>query len=506
MKVSSLAFAGLGGLVAADELDKRYKTNVEVECHAETVTVWGNGNGNGQQQHHATSSIWTEGGSVTSVDYQWAATSTYLPSSGVFQNPYAPSEMLTAPGPMWTNIEYPKTVAHVWPTGPGAEKDAIEVVFIDTWIEHKANVYMNVEQGSVISTKTDAVTYTPTPPPPPAPTGGSPIQAVGTIAPGLPAQPSDQPQGKTINVELKAEQIDGKTVVHYVPDRVEAAIGDVVLFHFKRAAHSVTQSTFDTPCTPLKNGDINVFDTDLIPNPDNAEGETFQRAFVVHDTAPKWFYCKQQNANHCGQGMVFGINPKDKMDAFIQKAKDQNGSKVSLPVPASATPEPTAASTVVSSVATETAASSAVVETPSAINTGGHASSTVIVRGNGQDIPFQYTPPFVQGLKAGDELIFDFRARNHTLTESSLADPCKRKEGGVDTLFANFNPDNQAGKFLFTLKIESDQARYFYCKQGNGGANGHCKAGMVFGVNIDQGVFDTFVQNAKNTPLSAKFR
>ena len=90
----------------------------------------------------------------------------------------------------------------------------------------------------------------------------------------------------------------------FEPTSVEAVAGDIINFSFYPKSHTVTQSTFDTPCAPLAGG----FATEVIAT--TAEGET-QQAYTLpadYDGSPQWFHCAV--AVHCSQGgMVFAINP-----------------------------------------------------------------------------------------------------------------------------------------------------------------------------------------------------
>jgi hypothetical protein len=278
--------------------------------------------------------------------------------------------------------------------------------------------------------------------------------------------------------------IDGKTVVHYVPDRVDAEIGDVILFKFFAAAHSVTQSEFMTPCTPKQGG----FDSGLIPNPNNTDSAMFERPFTVTTKSPLWFYCKQPVKNHCGQGMVFGINPNGKMDEFISKAKAQNGALVTQTVSATST--------------SAAATTSAVYQAPPP------STFTVVVEGGinltANTNTLKFDPPLIPRVEKGTKLVFDFRKLNHTLTESTFANPCMKKPGGLDTDFHNFNANDVPGQNTTTFVIDSDPStpRWFYCKQANGKANGHCHNGMVFAINTDMGTFQKFKENAEKTPVT----
>ena len=260
--------------------------------------------------------------------------------------------------------------------------------------------------------------------------------------------------------------------VKFVPDNVNAEIGDVVEYNFLKQSHSLTQSEFLTPCT--YNGG---FDTGLNQvNPMNTSG-LFVIPFEVKTKKPQWFYCKQPGPpNHCGRGMVFGLNPGDKMDAFRDNAIRQNGNNTGA---ASLTSAPTPSAT----------------GSPSSPSTG--ATTTVTVGlDNGKTLKF--SPAFLPKASVGEKIHFDFRAVNHTLTESSLENPCKKLSGtDIDTNFMNVNKADVPEFAPFDLTVRNDKPRFFYCKQANGTPNGHCSKGMVFAINTNEATFDKFLKNAE---------
>lgn len=309
------------------------------------------------------------------------------------------------------------------------------------------------------------------PPPPPASYGGA---------------SSTAPYGSRQTHRVEVGTFNKK--LQFVPNQVNAAIGDVVEFDFLANSHSLTQSEFLTPCT--YNGG---FDTGLNQmNPKNESG-LFVIPFEVTTDKPQWFYCKQQNpAPHCNAGMVFGLNPRDKMDQFIQNAINQG-------VGASGTAGSTAPiQTGASTTAYQTASATA---TATATATGAVPTVTV---GLNNGAVLRFDPPYLPYVAVGQKIHFDFRAVNHTLTESSLEDPCKKLDGTtVDTNFQNANKDDIPEAKPFDLVIDSDKPRFFYCKQANGKPNGHCKNGMVFAVNTDKNTFGLFQQNAMAVPVPA---
>lgn len=100
----------------------------------------------------------------------------------------------------------------------------------------------------------------------------------------------------------------------YTPDQISANIGDMVIFEFHSQNHTATQSAFTTPCDPLAGG----MDTGFMANPNNTMSPPPQVAMQVTVDTPLWFYCRQ--ANHCGKGMTFSINPTaNKTQAMFQQ-------------------------------------------------------------------------------------------------------------------------------------------------------------------------------------------
>jgi len=86
---------------------------------------------------------------------------------------------------------------------------------------------------------------------------------------------------------------------------------------------------------------------------------------------------------------------------------------------------------------------------------------------------------------AGDKVIFEFRAKNHTVTQSSFAQPCTFLQTaagpGVDS---GFQPVAAGATSFPQWSITIDNATaplWFYCAQATP-AN-HCQAGMVFAIN-----------------------
>ncbi|KAF8589936.1 Cupredoxin [Ramaria rubella] len=103
----------------------------------------------------------------------------------------------------------------------------------------------------------------------------------------------------------------------FSPNNLTAAVNDTITFLFPTSGgfeHSVTQSSFAAPCTPLDGG----FNSALQPN-----GWEFTIT-ITNASAPIWFFCQQTNpVKHCGMGMVGGINIQpgpNSIEAFVAAA------------------------------------------------------------------------------------------------------------------------------------------------------------------------------------------
>ncbi|KAL4929406.1 cupredoxin domain-containing protein [Aspergillus undulatus] len=137
----------------------------------------------------------------------------------------------------------------------------------------------------------------------------------------------------TINVEqtvaLDVSETDGQVTHHvsvglqgspiFVPYRLNANIGDQILFEFHNLNHTLTQSSLDKPCSP-----IGGFDTGFNQyNPQNRN--SLMVGLTVNSLDPQWFFCKQeQPLSHCHAGMVFALNPGDQMGTFLRNVRRDN--------------------------------------------------------------------------------------------------------------------------------------------------------------------------------------
>ncbi|KAF8236263.1 Cupredoxin [Tricholoma matsutake] len=81
----------------------------------------------------------------------------------------------------------------------------------------------------------------------------------------------------------------------------------------------------------------------------------------------------------------------------------------------------------------------------------------------------------------GDTIDFQFHAKNHSVTQSTFANPCKLMTTPKQGIDSGYQPVAVNATQFPTWSITIDNATaplWFYCKQGN-----HCPSGMVFAVN-----------------------
>jgi len=139
--------------------------------------------------------------------------------------------------------------------------------------------------------------------------------------------------------------VGGSAGLVYSPSSVTANVGDIIQFNFQSMNHTATQSGFDTPCVAMDGG----VQSGFMPNPDDTSPPPAMQMQVTVST-PLWFYCQQ--TGHCGQGMVFSVNPTaDKtQDMFVSMAEQQNGTSTDT---TSAAPPPPSSSVVSGTGTTE---------------------------------------------------------------------------------------------------------------------------------------------------------
>ncbi|THV52229.1 hypothetical protein BGAL_0085g00190 [Botrytis galanthina] len=235
----------------------------------------------------------------------------YYPTT-TLSYPITSKYITTADGTV-TSVNYDgesQSTVWVYPTGTGNKKHCTVATYendivIDVNIVDITIIIIDGFHVTKTATVTDSITYTPAPP----------IQAT-TTSPH--STETDNSYG-----EIHHVTVGDKGLNVYSPNQIDANVGDIIRFKFLARNHTVTQSNFNTPCN--FNGG---FDTGFNQfNPTNATNIT--RDFVVNTNKPIWFHCAQENPkSHCQSGMVLGINPAGRFDAFLEKAKNSGNSTV----------------------------------------------------------------------------------------------------------------------------------------------------------------------------------
>jgi uncharacterized cupredoxin-like copper-binding protein len=96
----------------------------------------------------------------------------------------------------------------------------------------------------------------------------------------------------------------------FTPDNIKVPAGDMIQFQFRAGNHSVAQSTFDNPCTPISEhtNQTGVFSGFQPVAASMAMGMVPTWTISVQNTNPMWFYCA--TGKHCQAGMVMVVNEK----------------------------------------------------------------------------------------------------------------------------------------------------------------------------------------------------
>jgi len=319
--------------------------------------------------------------------------------------------------------------------------------------------------------------------------------------------------------DVQVGSSDG-TKLEFEPEALSAAVGDQVVFHFNPKNHTVSQSSFADPCS-LKDGGFNSGFMPVAANSSVDSRPTF--AVNVTDLNPVWVYCAQGKntaASHCGKGMIFAINcpasgSANSLDNFKAAALAIGASLAASASAASATPTATEDSgsptltAAYGDVTVPPIVSATLVTVPITLDTtsiwtttytsyaGSPAATpvaaegavhTVVVGGvntNGTTKLF-FSPDHIVAAPR-DTIVFQFEAKNHSVTQSSFVDPCRplnaNNASAPQALKSGFHPVgvNDTDFPTWTVTVNETAPLWFYCGQTSPAS--HCGAGMVFSVN-----------------------
>ncbi|KAJ7832003.1 hypothetical protein B0H13DRAFT_2371149 [Mycena leptocephala] len=237
----------------------------------------------------------------------------------------------------------------------------------------------------------------------------------------------------------------------FSPSNITANVGDVVSFAFFTKNHSVTQSSFASPCEPLARGVDSGFQSVAV----NATNVHEFSIAINNASKPLFFFSAQTvPVNECQRGMVFSIN------------QAPNSAKSFAAFQAAA---------VASATATDAASA-----TPSAAAKSSGSEILVQVGANNSDI---FSPSNISA-KVGDVVTFQFVSKNHSVTQTTFAKPCSALlAGGVDS---GFQPAllNAPAFPTFSFTVNNASTPLFFTSTQAAIAS-ECNKGMVFSINQD---------------------
>jgi len=103
----------------------------------------------------------------------------------------------------------------------------------------------------------------------------------------------------------------------------------------------------------------------------------------------------------------------------------------------------------------------------------------------------------------GDQVVYHFNPKNHTVTQSSFAGPCTQKQGGFDSGFHPVGSDvAMADRPTYTVLVNDTQPIWVFCDQASNTPNSHCGAGMVHAINCGADGSPNSFTNFKNAALA----
>ena len=107
-------------------------------------------------------------------------------------------------------------------------------------------------------------------------------------------------------------------------------------------------------------------------------------------------------------------------------------------------------------------------------SSSGTPQQTIAVGQNG----LTFSPDIVNA-KVGEEIVFTFFPKNHSVVQADFQHPCTPVDNGI---FSGFVPtiSGQANQ-TFTIKIQNNSPIWLYCAQNN--PQPHCAQGMVAVIN-----------------------
>ncbi|KAL8778123.1 MAG: hypothetical protein Q9213_007566, partial [Squamulea squamosa] len=98
----------------------------------------------------------------------------------------------------------------------------------------------------------------------------------------------------------------------------------------------------------------------------------------------------------------------------------------------------------------------------------------------GGDAGLVFSPPTIAAMP-GDMVEFTFMSKNHTVTQSTFPEPCKKMQDGVDSGFLPNDNNAISPPPTYMFQVKDQKPVWFYCKQKT--PISHCGKGMTFSIN-----------------------
>ncbi|TVY25617.1 putative GPI-anchored cupredoxin [Lachnellula hyalina] len=283
----------------------------------------------------------------------------YIPASSTYIGPpstyvgnsksgaIAPPYVATS-GTVVTSVDYSYKATSVWvyPVGSSPTKDCTVAIYEETTVTVVViNINITIINGqatTICSTISGQMPTTTPPIPAPPTTYSQPPTSTSVWIPGggyngtmtqsksAGSTSTSTPGGGSNSTKVHNVVVGAEGKLLYKDNQIIASIGDIIRFDFNSTNHTVTQSTLQKPCEPLKDG----FDTGFTHfNNQSRTGVLPTVDFVVSVSTPLWFYCAQPKGTHCQKGMVLGINPGTKFPEFLSAATASTGFSKSTGTP-----------------------------------------------------------------------------------------------------------------------------------------------------------------------------
>ncbi|KAJ6529836.1 hypothetical protein B0H19DRAFT_884012, partial [Mycena capillaripes] len=134
-----------------------------------------------------------------------------------------------------------------------------------------------------------------------------------------------------ITIQVGGNSTSPGGITQFSPNFVLATKGTTIRFQFTGTPgnHSVTQSSFLSPCQPLDGG----FDSGWVFVNQSLSSPPEWNLTITNDQQPIWFYCKQLGgkAPHCNSGMIGSINVQTTNHSFPQFGDRAKSATADLP-------------------------------------------------------------------------------------------------------------------------------------------------------------------------------